>query len=117
MSNGIRVPGRVQNKRNTTAYWESTEGFIPLPGEVIVYTDYKTIEKDGQQINVPGVKIGDGNAFVQHLPFVDDDLRERVLQHIADVEMHVTSEEKTFWNNKLNWQGYVEDGVLVFNRE
>ena len=33
---------RIQLKRDTTQHWNEAIGFIPLPGEVIVYEDYET---------------------------------------------------------------------------
>ena len=33
---------RIQLKRDTTENWNNAKGFIPLPGEIIIYTDYET---------------------------------------------------------------------------
>ena len=113
---------RIQNKRDTTANWNAARGFVPLAGEVIVYNDYKTIQKeiDGEVKNVyvPGVKIGDGQTYVQDLPFVDAELRETIMNHINNQNIHVTLQEKLFWNNKLNVDDNTElvDGALVLNR-
>lgn len=113
---------RIQNKRDTTAKWNAARGFVPLAGEVIIYTDYKTIRKeiDGEMKNVliPGVKIGDGQTYVQDLPFVDTELRDRLMEHINNQDLHVTLQEKLFWNNKLNVNDNMElvDGALVLNR-
>ena len=80
------VNSRIQNKRDTTAHWNAARGMVPLAGEVIIYTDYKTIQKeiDGEMRNVfiPGVKIGDGQTYVQYLPFIDTELRDRIMEHI-----------------------------------
>ena len=58
MSKVIR--GRIQSKRDTTANWNATQNFIPLDGEIIVYTDYY-----GE--NTPAIKVGDGKTVVQKL--------------------------------------------------
>ena len=114
------VNTRIQLKRDTTANWNSAIGLIPLEGELIIYTDYKTIiEEVGGETKttyVPGIKIGDGRAYVQDLPFIDDKLREELLEHIGDTTVHVTAEEKVFWNNKLNVNEYVVNGALILNR-
>lgn len=116
------VNTRIQNKRDTTANWNAARGFVPLAGEVIVYTDYKKIQKeiDGvmTDVFVPGVKIGDGQTYVQDLPFVDAELRETIMNHINNQDIHVTLQEKLFWNNKLNVDDNAElvDGALVLNR-
>jgi len=113
---------RIQNKRDTTLKWNQARGFIPLDGEVIIYTDYKTIRKeiDGEMkdVLIPGVKIGDGRTYVQDLPFVDADLRDRLMDHINNQDIHVSLQEKLFWSNKLNVDDASEvvDTALVFNR-
>ena len=116
------VNTRIQHKRDTTANWNKARGFIPLDGELIIYTDYSTITKEinGKmtQVYVAGVKIGDGKAYVQDLPFVDEELRSRIMAHINNPTIHVSTQEKTFWNNKLNVDDDMElvDGALVLNR-
>ena len=55
------VNTRIQSKRDSTANWNAARGFVPLVGEVIIYNDYKTIQKeiDGemQEVLVPGIKV------------------------------------------------------------
>lgn len=119
---GATVNTRIQCKRDTCANWATALGMIPLQGEIIIYTDYKTMEKeiDGEirTVNIPGVKIGDGTTYVQDLPFIDEDLRDKVMMHIDNPNIHVTLQEKIFWNNKLNVDDNAElvDGALIFNR-
>ena len=36
-----KIDTRIQFKRDTTENWNNARGFIPLAGEVIVYTDYE----------------------------------------------------------------------------
>jgi len=118
---------RIKLKRDTTEHWNNAQGFIPLQGEVIVYTDHeKTIRVIGNkevEVDVPGIKIGTGNAYIQDLPFVDDELRNKLMVHIDDMDMHTTLQEKLFWNNKVNiddeyeiMQEELEDETLIFNR-
>lgn len=105
---------------NTTQYWNSQIGYIPKAGEIIIYADYKTAVVDGKTINVPAIKIGSGNAYVQDLVFVggnsvDEDI---LFAHIADTLVHITQQERDYWNNKLNVTDYHEvvDEALIFNR-
>ena len=105
---------------NTTAYWNRQIGFVPKPGEIIIYSDYKTAVVDGRTTTLPGIKIGSGNAYVQDLAFItgggtDEDL---LLSHIADTVVHVTQGDKDFWNNKLNVTDAQEvvGEALIFNR-
>ena len=116
------VNTRIQLKRDTTQHWNEALGFIPLEGELIIYNDYKTIEKeiDGEvrQVQIPGLKIGDGMAYVQDLPFVNEDLRDKIMEHIDNPDIHVSVADRLFWNNKLNVNDAAElvDGALVLNR-
>lgn len=105
-------------KYGTTEYWNSQAGYIPKEREIIIYSDYRTMEKNGHIVNVPGIKIGTGNAYVQDLPFMSEDLVDALYLHIADTDVHVTPEEKEMWNNKLNVDDNAEvvSESLVFNR-
>lgn len=122
---------RIQLKRDTTEHWNNARGFIPLPGEVIVYEDYETktytTEEYGETVTktvlIPNIKIGTGNAYVQDLAFVDEKTREILMQHIQNQDIHVTLQEKLFWNNKVNIDDAyeqihheLEDETLIFNR-
>lgn len=118
---------RIKSKHDTTANWNNASGFIPLAGEIIVYDDYKTktYEDDGEIKTkmIPGIKIGSGNAYVQDLAFVDDDLRDKLMEHIENEQIHVTLGEKIFWNNKVNIDDADEviseelvEETLIFNR-
>ena len=60
------IKGRVQSKSDTTENWNNTKNFIPLKGEIIIYTDY-------YWGNRPGIKIGDGKTRVQELQFIGFD--------------------------------------------
>lgn len=101
---------RIRSKHDTTQNWNDAYGFIPLQGEIIIYDDYETItyniEEDGQLIQkttyIPNIKIGDGMAYVQDLPFVDEVTKNTLLNHINNQNIHVTPQEKIFWNNKVN---------------
>ena len=127
----MAVNGRIQLKRDTTANWNNAQGFIPLAGEVIVYEDYETktytVEEYGETVtktvNIPNIKIGTGNAYVQDLAFVDEKTRQLILDHINNQEVHTTLAEKLFWNNKVNIDDAyaqiheeLENETLIFNR-
>lgn len=122
---------RIQFKRDTTAHWDAAVGFIPLAGEVIVYEDYDTrtytVEQNGETITetvlIPNMKIGTGNAYVQDLAFVDESVRNLLLAHINNQEIHVALGDRIFWNNKINVDdtyeqisGELEDETLILNR-
>ena len=103
---------------DTTANWDSKVGYIPEAGQLIIYSDYKTIEKDGNQVLIPGIKIGSGNAYVQDLAFLDEALVRQIVNHIDDNLRHINTGEREFWNRKLNVNDASEvvEGTLIFNR-
>ena len=110
---------RICARRDTTANWNAARSFIPMRGEIIIYTDHSSMDDGyGNMINVPGIKIGDGSAYLIDLPFVGADVRYQILtelrEHSGNTEIHVTGIEKEFWNNKLNYT--INDGNLTFNR-
>lgn len=222
------VNGRIKLKRDTTANWNAATGFVPLEGEVIIYTDYQVTQKEvnnydpeanpieqgaisssngadttsgtrvrtngyvtvspsteytvstnmarvfvlyyryGSYMNqysgwqnapytftvptganqirvvldnnnasvtpsdfewmrivdptqtvtttIPGIKIGSGNAYVQDLAFIDEDTRKTLAEHIDDWDVHVTTADRTFWNNKVTTVDSVVDETLIFTR-
>lgn len=101
----------------TTAYWDSSD-YMPSRGQIIIYSDYNVIEAYGELVSIPGIKVGTGNAYVQELPFLGEDVSQLLLEHVNNNSIHVTNSNKTFWNNKLNVDDNAEvvDGVLIFNR-
>ena len=109
---------RIRSKADTTANWQRNLTFIPLAGEIIIYTDYSTREENGQTITIPNFKVGDGTTFAVDLPFVNDELRDQLTAHTMNQSIHVTNAEREFWNNKVRC--YIEseedeDGYIVEN--
>lgn len=101
----------------TTAEWNERMLYIPKVGRIIVYSDRNVI--DG--VAYPGVKIGDGLAHVVDLPFVGDDVASRIMalieEHIQNEQIHVTEAERTFWNNKINYEMDDSGETLIINRD
>lgn len=125
------INSRIQLKHDTTANWNNARGFIPMAGEIIVYDDWQTktytVEEYGQQVTktvqIPNIKIGTGNAYVQDLAFTDEGTKDMLLEHIHNQELHTTLQEKLFWNNKINVDdaeeqttGELVDETLILNR-
>lgn len=100
---------------DTTANWSTKTSYVPASGDIIIYTDKDTVADGGTNKQVPGIKIGDGNAYVVDLPFVDAAIAGQINDHISNANIHVTSNEKTFWNNKLNFA--LNGETLLFNRD
>ena len=95
-------------KYDTVDGWAHNLDYIPLEGELIIYTDYGNING----VNIPAIKVGDGLAYAADLPFVGDDMRDIYLAHINDTVAHITADEREFWNNKVRC--YINGDKLVF---
>ena len=59
---------RVQVKHDTAENWAKAINFVPLSGELIVYDG---ILENGEYIEKPRIKIGDGIHNVNDLPFIN----------------------------------------------
>lgn len=77
---------------DTTAGWNAQPTLKSEEGAMYLYTDHAVV--DGQ--NVTGVKFGDGTSYLIDLPFTDAEFKE----HALDTDIHITAEEREFWNNK-----------------
>lgn len=112
--------GTTTVRYNTTAYWNAQVGYIPAAGDIIIYSDFKTHEEDGETIYTPGIKVGSGNAYVQDLAFINDSDADytEMIEHMANTHIHITDAERAYWNNKLNVNDLQEvvGESLVFNR-
>ena len=99
----------------TSAEWDSDLSLISQKNTIYIYSDREQrTDGQGNIINIPGIKVGDGLAYLVDLPFID----QLFYRHIYNSDIHVTLGQKAFWNNKLNVdddQEVIED-VLVFNR-
>lgn len=117
-SNGLIPITELPIQYGTTSHWNSDISYIPSSGQIVIYSDRGTIQKNGQSQNVPGIKIGDGLAYLVDLPFVGDDQIQSVLavlqQHVADTNAHVSAADRDKWDNKLNYT--LSDETLILNR-
>lgn len=103
----------------STEFWNSAYKFVPFEGQIIIYTDYKTDVVRGELVDIPGIKIGSGNGYVQDLVFIDQADSNLLLSHINNEERHITSAERDGWNRKLNVNDLREvvGETLIFNRD
>lgn len=80
--------------QKTTEEWNSTPSLVAEKGAVYIYTDYKHDEKGN---DIPGIKLGDGKAYLIDAPFCDQDMQD----HINNLIIHITQNEREFWNAKV----------------
>ncbi len=98
----------------TTAEWNSRPSLIGKKAHIYVYTDYQNI--DGK--DVPGIKIGDGDAYLIDAPFAYGGIYDLLMDHINNIIVHITSEERAAWNNKVRC--YISDDdmeTIVFTTD
>ena len=98
----VNKPNTKNIKYGTSEHWNSQLDFIPAEGEIIVYSDHGSVERDGEMVDVPGIKVGDGNAYCIDLPFVGDDYAQQLLDHVNNTAIHVSSYDRDAWNNKVS---------------
>lgn len=101
---------------DTTENWNLQVSFVPERGDIIVYSDWESVSDEAGNVTwLPGVKIGDGNAYCVDLPFITDAIARDLLDHMSDRQAHVTQAEREFWNNKLNYNMTGEELKLTRN--
>ena len=90
----------------TTEYWTSQRTLISEKNVLYVYTDYDEVDEN----KLPAFKLGDGNAYLIDLPFLDAKINAKIDTHIADAICHITQEEREYWNSKVR---VIEDGDRI----
>ena len=107
--------GNAKVSIDTVANWSLKLDYIPQKGEIIIYSDRNVVDN----VNYPGIKIGDGSAYVVDLPFVGDDITDYILgaldDHVRNSAVHVNSGEREHWNNKLNCD--INGETLILERD
>lgn len=105
----------------TTAQWNSDLTKIVEKNVLYIYTDYRVIKKDDKDYWMPGLKLGDGTSYLIDLPILNDEedseFNQLVRDHLNNNIIHITPEERNFWNNKLNYQQGIQNEILVLNRQ
>ena len=119
--NGVELIGNKTSEdlkivlRNTTDGWNSQPSLLAEENVIYIYTDYRVIDNgDGTYTYVPGIKVGNGTAYLIDMPFTQAENTDYE-EHIRNNTIHVTEEEKAFWNSK--WRGYIDGAnpaLLVF---
>ena len=93
----------------TRQEWQNDPGFVPHKGQVVIWTDRSTLSSG---VVVPGIKIGDSNAYNIDLPFVGDDVAEQAMAalaaHVSNTDVHLQEKERDKWNHKIS-VGDIED--------
>ena len=103
---------------DTTANWNAQLQFIPQAGDIIVYTDHSQKEDGaGNIIEIPGVKIGDGNAYLIDLRAALENYLSNLILHLvaddsADISCAVGLSEGLLGNELQSLSGVVHGDIL-----
>lgn len=109
---------RISQKSDYNANWAKVQNsFVPMRGEGIVYLDRSIITySDNTKKYCPGYKIGDGEHTLAQLAFIDEgtynatmsaiaQVQSTLNTHISDTEVHVSVEDREFWDSKAKVEG------------
>lgn len=103
----------------TKEEWNSDITFLSEKNVLYIYSNFKIFSKNGQEeIYLPGLKIGDGKSYLIDLPFLNDfdnNIEKVLLDHISNHDIHISDSQRSFWNNKLNYE--LQDETLILNRQ
>lgn len=99
----------------TTSEWNSDPQYQTIKDIIYVYSDYA---QDEQGNDIPGIKLGDGNAYLIDKPFLGTELKDALLEHLENTVVHITQAERESWNHKITCDDSIAQGsdMLVFTR-
>ena len=104
MTGNLAFSGRAADAPihyGTTDQWNSQPDLVGKKGHIYVYSDFGETEINGEKVAVPNIKIGDGNAFLIDNPFLTATVDDIINLHITDTDVHISAEERDFWNEKV----------------
>ena len=114
---GLTAPvaqGLAKITIDTVERWSHRTTYIPKKGEIVIYSDRRVVSG----VPYPGIKVGDGSAYVVDLPFLGDDSNEMILdllyEHISDANIHLVRDEREVWNDKVSCR--IDGEKLIFER-
>lgn len=86
---------------DTKQNWNSHPDLIAVEGAIYIYKDYFVrYDEHDEPICSPALKIGDGVSYLIDMPIAASDVSDIILEHINDAVVHVSENDRTFWNNK-----------------
>lgn len=93
---------------DTKENWDAQVDLIAQHKAIYIYSNYTYIEdQDNNRYPVPAIKIGDGTSYLIDMPFVDEGTLRMLIEHINNTNIHVSSEDRIFWNNKVS--SFIDD--------
>ena len=90
----IQIASASSIVSGTTSYWQTHGNVISTKDVLYIYTDWK---QNSDNEDIPGIKVGDGLAYISDLPFTD----ELWAAHVLDTLIHVSASDRTNWDAKV----------------
>lgn len=123
INNYVNIGGSDYTKvyYDTTAGWNSKAGLIAQKQVLYIYTDGDSYEDvDGTIKNLPSIKIGDGTTYLVDLPAITTNIQtiQQFREHVENTDVHVTNQERLFWNEKCRVDESLSDqGILMLRTD
>ena len=87
---------------DTEENWNAQRDMIAKFKAIYVYSNHTyLVDQVGNRTPVPAIKVGDGTSYLIDMPFVDQDVRNYILDHISNDSIHVSERDRKFWNDKV----------------
>ena len=94
---------------DTTAHWDAKPDLIAKEGYIYIYSDWGE-SPDGKKI--AGFKVGDGITPLIDILFTD----QMYDDHIKNAIVHITQEEREYWNDKVTCSYISELEKIIFSK-
>lgn len=85
----------------TTANWNAEPELVGEEGHIYIYSDYSHKEVEGETVDVPAIKVGDGVSLLIDAPFLISGNDQEFIDHINNHAIHVSEYDRRYWNNKV----------------
>jgi len=96
---------------DTVAGWTAKGAIVSQANTIYIYTDY---QEDGDGNKIAGIKIGNGNAYLGDIPFLDT----VYLEHVNNTDIHITAAERQKWNEKVTcFPSLIDDEMVIFTKD
>lgn len=87
---------------DTQENWDRQIDLIAERSAIYIYSNHSYInDENDNRIPIPAIKIGDGTSYLIDMPFMGADILGSLSNHINNQTIHVSNEDRVFWNNKV----------------
>ena len=76
--------------------------YVPEQSQIVITIDDVFIDSQGDEVEITTVKIGDGAVSYSDLPVVNEYMTQQIINHITNVSMHVSDEDREWWEKHMD---------------